>query len=45
MNVLNLQEKKYSKLSEEQIFRKVAETLYIFITTRGRVANYVKMMQ
>ena len=35
----------FSKLSEEQILRKVAESLYIFLTTPDEVEKYAKMMQ
>ena len=34
-----------SKLDEEKSLRKVAELLYIFLTTPGEVEKYVKMMQ
>ena len=37
-------EKIYSKLNEEQNFRKVAETLYIFLTTPDEVEKYVEMV-
>ena len=36
---------KYSKLSEEQNLRKVAESLYIFLATPDEVEKYAKMMQ
>ena len=45
MNILNLQEKLYSKLCEEENIRKVAESLYIFLTTPDEVEKYVEMMQ
>ena len=45
MNILNLQEKMYFKLSEEQNLRKVAESLYIFPTTSDKVEYYIKIMQ
>ena len=35
-------EKLYSKLSEEQNFRKVAKLLYIFLTTPDEVETYVQ---
>ena len=35
----------YSKLNEEQNLRKVAKSLYIFLTTSDEVKQYVKMMQ
>ena len=35
-------EKLYSKLSEEQNFRKVAKLLYIFLTTPDEVEIYVQ---
>ena len=35
----------YSKLSEEQNLRKVAESLYIFSTTPDEVEKYAKIMQ
>ena len=35
----------YSKLSEEQNLRKVAESLFIFVTTTDEVGTYVEMMQ
>ena len=37
--------KMYSKLSEEQNLRKVAESLYIFLTTPDEVEKYVEIMQ
>ena len=38
-------EKLYSKLIEEQNFRKVAESIYIFLTTPDEVEKYAKIMQ
>ena len=38
-------EKLYYKLSEEQNFRKVAEWLYIFLTTPNEVERYAETMQ
>ena len=35
----------HSKLNEEQNLRKVAKSLYIFLTTSDEVKKYVKMMQ
>ena len=35
----------YSKLSEKQNLRKVAESLYIFLATPDEVEKHVKMMQ
>ena len=35
-------EKLYSKLNEEQNLRKVAKSLYIFLTTPDEVENYVE---
>ena len=35
----------HSKLSEEQNLRKVAESLYIFLTTPDEVEKFVNMMQ
>ena len=50
-NILNLRKKAklsketvYSKLSKEQTLR-VAEFLYIFLTTYDEVEKHVKMMQ
>ena len=37
-------EKLYSKLSEEQNLQKVAESLYIFLTTPDEVEKYAEMM-
>ena len=41
----SMREKLYSKLSEEQNLRKIAEALYIFLTTPVEVKKYVEMMQ
>ena len=38
-------EKLYSKLCDKQSIRKVAESLYIFLTTSNEVEKYAKMMQ
>ena len=38
-------EKLYSKLNEEQNLRKVAKSLYIFLTTPDEVQKYSKMIQ
>ena len=38
-------EKLYSKLSEEQNLRKVAESLYIFLTTTDEIEKYVEIIQ
>ena len=38
-------EKLYSKLIEEQNVRKVAESIYIFLTTPDEVEKYAKIMQ
>ena len=35
----------YSKLNEEQNLRKVAKSLYIFLSTPDEVEKYTKMMQ
>ena len=35
----------YSKLSEEQILRKVTESLYISLTTTDEIEKYVNIMQ
>ena len=35
----------YSKLNEEQNLRKVAKSLYIFLSTPDEVERYTKMMQ
>ena len=37
--------KLYPKLSEEQNLRKVAESLYIFVTTPDEVEKYVEITQ
>ena len=38
-------DKFYSKLNEEQNLRKLAKSLYIFLTRPDEVAKYVKIMQ
>ena len=38
-------EELYSKLSEEKNIRKVAESLYIFLTTPDEIEKYAKMME
>ena len=38
-------EKLYSKLSEEQNFRKVTESVYVFLTTPDEVEKYANIMQ
>ena len=38
-------EKLYSKLSEDQNLRKLAKSLYIFLTTPDEVEKYAKMTQ
>ena len=38
-------EKVYSKLSEEQNLKKVAESLHIFLTTHDEVEKYAKIIQ
>ena len=38
-------EKLYSKLNEEQNLRKVAKSLYTFLTTPDEVEIYVEIMQ
>ena len=38
-------EKLHSKLSEQQNLRKVAESLYIFLTTPNEIEKYVEIMQ
>ena len=38
-------EKLYSKLSEEQNFRKVVESLYNFLATPDEVEKHAKIMQ
>ena len=45
MNILNLQENLFSKLCEEENIRKVAESLYIFLTTPDEVEKYVEIIQ
>ena len=40
-----VREKLYSKLSEEQNHRKVADSFYIFLTTPDEVEKYVEIMQ
>ena len=46
VDILNLLGKKlYSKLSEEQNLKKVAELLYIFLTTLDEVEKYDEVMQ
>ena len=40
-----VREKLYSKLSEEQNRRKVADSFYIFLTTPDEVEKYVEIMQ
>ena len=37
-------EKLYSKLREEQNLRKIAESLYIFLTTSNEVEKYAKIL-
>ena len=44
-NIKSTREKWYSKLCEEQNFRKVVESFYIFLTTSDEVGKYVEMMQ
>ena len=44
-NIKSTREKLYSKLCEEQNFRKVVESFYIFLTTSDEVGKYVEMMQ
>ena len=41
----SMREKLCSKLSEEQNYEKVVESLYIFLTTPDGVEKYVEMMQ
>ena len=38
-------EKLYSKLSEEQNFRKIAKSLYIVLATSDEMEEYMEMMQ
>ena len=47
MNILNLgsRENLHFKLSEEQNLRKVAESLYIFLTKPDEIEKYVEMIQ
>ena len=45
MNILNIQEKLYSELSEEQNLGKVTKSLYIFLITTDEVKTYAKIMQ
>ena len=40
-----MNEKLYSKVSEEQHLLKSAESLFMFLTTTSEVKNYVEMMQ
>ena len=40
-----VREKLYSKLSEEQNHRKVADSFYIFLTTPDEVEKHVEIMQ
>ena len=42
---MNIKEKLYSKLYEEQNIRNVVQLLDIFLTTPDEVEKYVKMMQ
>ena len=41
----SMRERLYSKLSEEQSLRKVAESLYILLTTPDEVEKYPEMME
>ena len=41
----SIKEKFYSKLNEEQNLRKVAKSLYIFLTTPDEIEKYAKIMQ
>ena len=41
----SMRERLYSKLREEQSLRKVAESLYIFLTTPDEVEKYPEMME
>ena len=43
--IKSARKKLYSKLCEEQNFRKVVESFYIFLTTSDEVGKYVEMMQ
>ena len=45
MNILNIQDKLYSELSEEQNLGKVTKSLYIFLITIDEVKKYAKIMQ
>ena len=46
MNTFRLRKKKLSfKLNEEQNLRKVADSLYVFLTTPDEGEKYVKMIQ
>ena len=40
-----IREKLYYKLCEEYNLRKVAESVYIFLTTPDEIEKYVEMMQ
>ena len=42
MNILNLQEKLYFQLNEEQNLRKAAKSLYIFLTKSDEVEKYAQ---
>ena len=41
----SMKEKLYSKLNKEHSFRKVAESLYFFLTTPDKIEKFVNMMQ
>ena len=41
----SIKEKFYSKLNEEQNLRKVAKSLYIFLTAPDEIEKYAKIMQ
>ena len=45
MNILNYKWKLHLKLIEERNLRKVAESLYIFLTKPNEVEKYAKIMQ
>ena len=45
MSILNIQEKLYSELSEEQNLGKVTKSLSIFLITTDEVKKYAKIMQ
>ena len=45
MNILNYKWKLHLKLIEEKNLRKVAESLYIFLTKPNEVEKYAKIMQ